>query len=169
MYYSMQRSVKDFFAKNVKRKHDSDPNNIVTKSNVSEPVPTPPKKTKRPKNFQDNWLKEYNWLEFRDTKMYCSMCINASSLRKSVRSNAFVSGTSNFQRSALIRHMDSDDHILAKKTNTERNYMTAAKKIVTKRYLPVLEAQLKTATVMAEENIPNRKFLTLIDLQVNFP
>ena len=99
--------------------------------------------------------------------MYCSMCINASSLRKSVRSNAFVSGTSNFQRSALIRHMDSDDHILAKKTNTER--MTAAKKIVTKRYLPVLEAQLKTATVMAEENIPNRKFLTLIDLQVNFP
>jgi CxxC motif-containing protein len=65
--------------------------------------------------------------------------------------------------------MDSDDHILAKKTNTEPNYMTAAKKIVTKRYLPVLEAQLKTATVMAEENIPNRKFLTLIDLQVNFP
>ena len=47
--------------------------------------------------------------------------------------------------------------------------MTAAKKIVTKRYLPVLEAQLQTATVMAEENIPNRKFLTLIDLQVNFP
>lgn len=97
------------------------------------------------------------------------MCINASSLRKSVRSNAFVSGTSNFQRSALIRHMDSDDHILAKKNNTECNYMTAAKKIVTKRYLPVLEAQLKTATAMAEENIPNRKFLTLIDMQVNFP
>jgi hypothetical protein len=162
--------VKDFFTKNVKRKHDSaDPNNIVTKSNVSEPVPTPAKKPKRPKNFQDNWLKECNWLEFRDTKMYCSMCINASSLRKSVWSNAFESGTSNFQRSALIRHMDSDDHILSKKTNTERNYMTAAKKIVTKRYLPVLEAQLKTATVMAEENIPNRKFLTLIDLQVNFP
>jgi CxxC motif-containing protein len=47
--------------------------------------------------------------------------------------------------------------------------MTAAKNIVTKRYLPVLEAQLKTVTVMAEENIPNRKLLTLIDLQVNFP
>ena len=56
----MQRSVEDFFTKNVKRKHDSaDPNNIVTKSNVSEPVPPPAKKPKRPKNFQDNWLKEY--------------------------------------------------------------------------------------------------------------
>ena len=56
----------------------ADPNNKVT--NVSEPVPTPAKKPKRPKNFQNNWLKEYNWLEFQDTKMYCSTCINACSL-----------------------------------------------------------------------------------------
>ena len=93
----MQRSLNDFFAKNRnetdKRKHDSnsdddsaDPNNNVT--NVSEPVPTPAKKPKRQKNFQNKWLKEYNWLKFRDTKMYCSMCIKASSLRKSLRSNS---------------------------------------------------------------------------------
>jgi hypothetical protein len=25
-------------------------------------------------------INEYNWLEFWETKMYCSMCINASSL-----------------------------------------------------------------------------------------
>jgi hypothetical protein len=58
----MQRSLNDFLAKNrnetVKRKHDGnsdddsvDPNNNVT--NVSEPVPTPAQKHKRPKNFQD--------------------------------------------------------------------------------------------------------------------
>ena len=57
----MQRSLNDFVAKNrnetVKRKHDSnsdddsaDPNNNVT--NVSEPVPTPAKKPKWPKNFK---------------------------------------------------------------------------------------------------------------------
>ena len=67
-YYTMQRSLKDFFAKNkketVKRKHDSnsydysaDLNNNVT--NVSEPVQTPAKKPKWPKNFQDKWLGVY--------------------------------------------------------------------------------------------------------------
>ena len=61
LYYAAQRSLNDFFAKNrnktVKRKHDSnsdddsaDPNNNVT--NVSEPVPTPAKKPKRPKHFK---------------------------------------------------------------------------------------------------------------------
>ena len=49
----MQRSLNDFVAKNrnetVKRKHDSNSNNVT---NVSEPVPTPAKKPKWPKNLK---------------------------------------------------------------------------------------------------------------------
>ena len=33
-------------------------------------------------------------------------------------------------------------------------------------FIPVVEAQLRTAMYLAEENLPNRKFLSLIDLQI---
>ena len=62
--------------------------------------------------------------------------------------------------------MDSDDHLLAKKTLTQRRYMAAAKKCATKSAMPILDAQIRTAAFLAEQNLPNRKFLKLIDLQL---
>lgn len=171
----MQRSINEFFNRPKANEGQSNSQNqddetkLDSKSdcdaNNNEPVA---KKAKRIKKFQQKWLNEFNWLHFEDEKMYCNMCVNASSVRKSLQSNKFVCGTNNFQRSALTRHMDTDDHILARKTQSERNYMSAARKVVTSSSLPLLEAQIRTATMMAEENIPNRKFLKLIDLQVNF-
>ena len=32
----------------------------------------PPRK--KVKKFQDDWLKEYSWLEFKDGKMCCTLC-----------------------------------------------------------------------------------------------
>ncbi|XP_006813844.1 uncharacterized protein C17orf113-like [Saccoglossus kowalevskii] len=77
-----------------------------------------------------------------------------------------TTGTSNYQRSALTRHMNSDDHVLAKKTVTQQRFMAAAKVTVQKQYMPMLESQLRTAAWMAEQNIANNKFLPLIDLQI---
>ena len=59
--------------------------------------------------------------------------------------------------------MQSDDHLLAKKTLTEQRYM--AQKCATKAVLPILDAQIRTAAFLAEENLPNRKFHKLIDMQ----
>ena len=136
--------------------------------------PTKPKKKStgaRVKKFQNAWFKEFEWLR-KDpdnespSPMYCSSCESASGARRSLKSNAFVLGTFNFQRSALVRHMDSDDHLLAKKTLTQRRYMAAAKKCATKSVMPILDAQIRTAAFLAEQNLPNRKFLKLIDLQL---
>ena len=98
--------------------------------------------------------------------MFCLSCEAASNSRKSLKNNAFVTGSTNYQRSALTRHTESDDHALSKKTLTQKRYMEAAQKCATKSVLPVLEAQIQTAMWLAEENLPNRKFLKLIDLQL---
>ena len=96
--------------------------------------------------------------------MFCLTCESASGARKSLKANAFVKGTVNFQRLkiALVRHMQSDDHLLAKKTLTELGIsMAAAQKCATKSVLPILDAQICTAAFLAEENLPNKKFLKI--------
>ena len=91
--------------------------------------------------------------------MFCTTCESACDTCKSLKSNAFVKGSMNFQRSALTRHIESDDHLLAKKILKEQKYMAAAKKCAHKSVKPILEAQMRTAAVIAEENMANRKFL----------
>ena len=44
--------------------------------------------------------------------------------------------------------------------------MAAAKKSATKSVMPILEAQIRTAAFLAQENLSNIKFLKLIDLQL---
>ena len=143
-----------------KRKRSSDE---VTKERSA----SSPKKPKREKKFQPKWISEFQWLRRSDSgDMFCSSCEAASSSSKSLKSNAFVKGTNNFQRSALVRHMESDDHALSKKLETQKRYMSAAKTCVSKSYMPILEAQISTAMWLAEENLPNRKYVRLIDLQL---
>jgi hypothetical protein len=67
-------------------------------------------KPKRMKNWQSRWQSEFDWLRYDGSKMYCSVCEKASNARKSLRSNAFVIGSQNFQHSSLIRHQLCDDH-----------------------------------------------------------
>ena len=57
------------------------------------------------KKFQNAWLKECEWLRKdadNESLMYCSSCVSASGARRSLKSNAFVLGTVNFQRFALV-------------------------------------------------------------------
>jgi hypothetical protein len=63
--------------------------------------------------------------------------------------------------------MSSDGHFLSKKTMNQKLYMDAAKKCATKSVMPNLEAQIRAAMFIAEQNKPNQKFLNLIDLQIS--
>ena len=83
--------------------------------------------------------------------------------------SAFTHGSNNYQRSALIRHQKSDDHAASCLALKQQHYMNTAVTIVKKKHEPLLEAQLnlKTALYMASENIANRKFLSMLDLQVS--
>ena len=164
-----QSSIRNFFTsagEKRKAQDNSEDAPSAKEAKLSEGA-NKPGKTLRSKSFQNGWYDEFQWLR-REAKgpMFCTICESASGSRKSLKSNAFVKGTLNFQRSALSRHMDSDDHLLAKKTITQQRYMAAAKKCATKSVMPILEAQIRTAAFLAQENLSNRKFLKLIDLQL---
>ena len=128
---------------------------------------TPPSKpdkrtSKKPKNWQESWLQEFSWLRKDDTNlMFCMFCEKHSGA-----SNTFVSGCKNYQHSTLVRHMELKDHIKAKQAMKEKEYMVAAKKCIKEKTLPVLEAQIRTALFIAENNLSNRRYLNLIDLQL---
>ena len=53
-----------------KRKRDSND------SDESQPGPSTPKKTSRPRGFCDDWLVKYDWLYLENGKMKCHPCIN---------------------------------------------------------------------------------------------
>ena len=53
-----------------KQKRDSDD------SDESQPGPSTPKKTSRPRGFCDDWLVKYDWLYLENGKMKCHPCVN---------------------------------------------------------------------------------------------
>jgi len=57
--------------------------------------------------FLEKWLKEFHWLQSRgtggDLLMLCKDCLKAGK-------NTFTTGCQNFQRSALVWHMQQVDH-----------------------------------------------------------
>lgn len=138
--------------------------NDVNQPSSATPGMSTHRKTVRKLNNVEKWKKEFEWLNIVNEKMTCTICIATSHPSKT--RNAFVHGSTNHQRSALIRHEESDEHRLSKKTAAERRFMTAAKKIVSEKYEPVLMAQLRTAVFMAKNNISDRHYSSLIDLQV---
>ena len=122
------------------------------------------KKTVRKTTNLAKWQNEFRWLQYEKTDglMYCSIC------KESKRVNAFVQGSNNFQRSGLLRHSLSNDHRIARKANQEKKTMIKITQEVKDAHLPVLSAQLKTCIFMAKNNISDRLFTSLLDLQVTF-
>ena len=83
-----------FLVCNRKRKRDSDD------SDESQPGPSTPKKTSRPRGFCDDWLVKYDWLYLENGKMKCHPGENTR------QNNPFSagSGCTNFRNSTLVRH-----------------------------------------------------------------
>ena len=79
----------------------SDETNVATTSKHEEP------KTKKgvKRKFSERWLQEFSWCDYMDDKLFCTVCVAASTksaaqnhLGKRLSSNAFVTGSTNFQR-----------------------------------------------------------------------
>ena len=72
----------------------------------SQPGPSTPKKTSRPKGFCDDWLVKYDWLYLENGKMKCHPCVNTR------QNNPFSagSGCTNFRNSTLVRHQKNSAH-----------------------------------------------------------
>ena len=140
-----QKNITSFFKVN-----DKSPKSRSCESANNEPGPSSTKRKaddqdestarkKRVKLFQQKWLSEFDWLRCADDGtglMICTTCESVSNTRKSLKCNAFVKGSANFQRSALTRHMESDDHALSKKTIVQKRNMEAHKNVQTNPSCP---------------------------------
>ena len=66
---SQSKLMSFFLSATEKRKRDSDD------SDESQPGPSTPKKTSRPRGFCDDWLVKYDWLYLENGKMKCHPCV----------------------------------------------------------------------------------------------
>lgn len=158
---SKQRTLFDIFQPTIpsqtsgqKRKSDADPQEISR----------PQKRV-----FFAKWLEEFSWLMHESTEnhMKCKTCIDAYG-RSTKPSQAFVLGATNFQRSALVRHQSGNDHIVAVKICEQRRCHEEVMRHVEEKSSTALKAEIRTALFMAKEEIADRKFNSLIDLQVSY-
>ena len=138
-----------------KRKSDEDPQEI------SGP---------RKRVFSSKWLEQFAWLVYVSTEnhMICKTCLDAYG-RSAKPSQAFMHGATNFQRSALVRHQWGNDQAMAVEVIKQRKCHKKVMHHVEEKSRTALKAQVRTALLMAKEDIADRKFNVLIDLQVSSP
>jgi len=120
--------------------------------------------------FSSKWLEQFAWLVYVSTEnhMKCKTCVDAygSSAKPS---QAFVYVATNFQRSALVRHHWGNDHAMAMEVIKQRKCHEKVMRHVEEKSSTALKAQVRTALLMAKEDIADCKFNALIDLQVSSP
>ena len=83
------------------------------------------------KSFCKQWLKDFQWLEHTDGKMFCMVCPESKK-----KNPMALSGTNNFRRSTLERHSESQDHQSA----VEAKLLRQTEKAVTKAENAIIAA-----------------------------
>ncbi|XP_053402568.1 uncharacterized protein C17orf113-like [Mercenaria mercenaria] len=125
------------------------------------------KKKKHTRNFQEGWLKDpefKDWLikdknDNNNDIMKCLICCEANV------KNVFTTGCTDFQRSALVRHISSDAHRSALKTKSSRNSLKKSLKCAEEKASDSLTFQLKTVYFIVKNNIPLHTYTPLLELQ----
>lgn len=145
-----------------------DETNKTEPGRSSETGPPSAKKARVVRNFNHRWLVEFKWLVYdtdsdsAENNMKCAVC-----MKNSKADNAFVRGSTNFQRSALTRHQDSDDHKLSNKSEKQAAALEQSINKAEAKVNQATSAMIRTALCMVQEEIPDRKFHSLLQMQVS--
>ena len=160
---SQSKLMSFFSSATEKRKRDSDD------SDESQPGPSTPKKTSRPRGFCDDWLVKYDWLYLENGKMKCHPCVNTR------QNNPFSgSGCTNFRNSTLVRHQKTSAHTDALKGLKLQSDMKKSMKKAEHEQIQLQKSslksqrhivQLRTVYCMAKNGISARNFDPLMKLQ----
>ena len=163
MKMSQSKLMSFFSSATEKRKRDSDD------SDESQPGPSTPKKTSRPRGFCDDWLVKYDWLYLENGKMKCHPCVNTR------QNNPFSgSGCTNFRNSTLVRHQKTSAHTDALKGLKLQSDMKKSMKKAEHEQIQLQKSslksqrhivQLRTVYCMAKNGISARNFEPLMKLQ----
>lgn len=166
-----QKSIKSFFGGGGGGRGDSGDANTATPQVQDFAEAGPSQSGSRAKKmksgpelkreFQESWRGEFKWLSENSSSegLYCSLCINAK------ESNAFTKGCKDLQRSALTRHMKTNDHIRAEGMVKSRQLMHDQVRLARNENDARHTASFRTAYFLAKEDLPNAKFVPLVELQ----
>ena len=118
-----------------------------------------PKRVRRTRSFKKRWLKEYEWLKYEGTSMFCSIC------RESGKKGPFTgTGCTNYRTSTLSRHARSKDHRDAVKERVLRRDMTVCtQRVLSENELAIMSA-MRATYWLAKEELASSKFPSLINL-----
>ncbi|CAH1245743.1 ZNF862 [Branchiostoma lanceolatum] len=119
-----------------------------------------PKKQQPVKKFSKGWLDRFKWLAYDGTLMYCKWC------REQRRDSNLATGTDNFRLSSLERHLPTDAHTasMAVRAKGQGKIVRGMQSAALKRAKAV-EAALRTVYWTVTEEVANRKYESLLQLQ----
>ena len=117
----------------------------------------PGKRPKRCRTIKRRWLKEYDWLRYEGSRMFCKPC------QESRKKGPFTdtTGCTNYRTSTLTRHAWSKEHWDALWERVMRKEMiTASQRALSENEMAVVSA----FRVLAKEEVASSKFPSLINL-----
>ena len=122
------------------------------------PTAASTEKAKTNRKFSAKWQTVNPWLQIKDDKMYCNLCVSAN------KKNAFTRGCTNFKTSALKEHTETADHrASAQVPRLKKNIDKLNKKALSEKEKGIITC-LKVTLWMVNENLAITKFSSLMQL-----
>ncbi|VDI74940.1 Hypothetical predicted protein [Mytilus galloprovincialis] len=121
------------------------------------------KSAKNARSFSQKWLQLFLWLRFDSmlNAMFCDIC-----QKHKLKNNFVKPGSTNFRKSAVVEHANSNDHVQALKLETasKSNPIVSVFEKVHEKTDNAMCTLFRNAYFIAKENLPMDKFQSLNDL-----
>ena len=131
----------------------------VNKPEAVDQTAAKPSESKACREFRDDWVKNYPWLEFDAHKMTCKTCVAEG------KDNPFTSGCTNFRHSTLVRHMQTNQHKASLEAVSLRSTMNKQTMSVISKKNTAVTSTLRSVYWLAKEQLPTLKHRSLLNLQ----
>ncbi|XP_035673668.1 zinc finger protein 862-like [Branchiostoma floridae] len=129
-------------------------------SDSEENVTSPSMQEEPDRKFCQSWLAEFEWLVYDGDVMYCAWC------RQYKQTSNLATGTRSFRKTALQKHPPTGAHVTAKAARDKRQpSVIRGMKEVDRKRAGAAEAALRTVYWLVKEEVANRKYASLLELQ----
>ena len=130
----------------------------VNKPQAIDQTAAKPSESKACREFRDDWLKNYPWLEYDGHKMTCKICVAEG------KDNPFTSGCTNFRHSTLVRHMQTNQHKASLEAVSLLSTMNKQTMSVISKKNTAVTSTLRSVYWLSKEQLPTLKHRSLLNL-----
>ena len=131
----------------------------VNKPKAVDQTTAKPRESKTCREFRDDWLKNYPWLEYDGHKMTRKTCVAEG------KDNPFTSGCTSFRHTILVRHMQTNQHKASLEAVSLCSTMNKQTMSVISKKNTAVTSTLRSVYWLAKEQLPTLKHRSLLNLQ----